>query len=118
MDTAIGERIAHAIATKDAAMLRGLKPIEDAQGERLLIKQIADKDCIAIGRRQAEEIIRRHIESDGVQLGIERNRGGGEFIDIGGEGAGSQFDPRVVDAFRKAYAEGKITRSTGSAPAD
>jgi len=40
------------------------------------------------------------------------------ILEVIAEGAGSQFDPRVVDAFRKAYAEGKITRSTGSAPAD
>jgi response regulator RpfG family c-di-GMP phosphodiesterase len=33
------------------------------------------------------------------------------------QGAGTQFDPRIVSAFQKAYAEGKITRPPGSAAA-
>jgi putative nucleotidyltransferase with HDIG domain len=33
------------------------------------------------------------------------------------QGAGSQFDPLIVDAFRKAYAEGKIIHPPGAAPA-
>jgi putative nucleotidyltransferase with HDIG domain len=42
----------------------------------------------------------------------------GRILEIIREGAGSQFDPRIVDVFRKAYAEGKISRSTGTAPAE
>jgi putative nucleotidyltransferase with HDIG domain len=32
-------------------------------------------------------------------------------------GAGTQFDPRIVSAFQNAYAEGKITRPSGTAAA-
>jgi HD-GYP domain-containing protein (c-di-GMP phosphodiesterase class II) len=33
------------------------------------------------------------------------------------QGAGTQFDPRIVSAFQKAYGEGKISRPFGSAAA-
>jgi putative nucleotidyltransferase with HDIG domain len=33
------------------------------------------------------------------------------------QGAGTQFDPRIVSAFQKAYGEGKITRPSGTAVA-
>jgi putative nucleotidyltransferase with HDIG domain len=39
------------------------------------------------------------------------------ILEVIRKGAGSQFDPRVVEAFERAYAQGKITRSSGAAPA-
>jgi putative nucleotidyltransferase with HDIG domain len=39
----------------------------------------------------------------------------GLILEIIQKGAGSQFDPQIVDVFRQAYAEGKITRPPGAA---
>jgi putative nucleotidyltransferase with HDIG domain len=41
----------------------------------------------------------------------------GLILEIIRKGAGSQFDPRIVDVFQKAYADGKITRLPSDAPA-
>jgi HD-GYP domain-containing protein (c-di-GMP phosphodiesterase class II) len=38
-------------------------------------------------------------------------------LDIVQQGAGTQFDPRIVNAFQKAYREGKITPPRGVAAA-
>jgi putative nucleotidyltransferase with HDIG domain len=41
----------------------------------------------------------------------------GLILDIIRKGAGSQFDPQIVDVFRQAHAEGKIARPAGVASA-
>lgn len=39
------------------------------------------------------------------------------ILEVIRQGAGSQFDPLIVEVFRKAHAQGKITRPPGAAPA-